>query len=941
VRVGVLGPVAVTTDEGAIALPSPRERALLAVLSLHGGRVVDYDTLADAVFGDEAPARPLHALASLVSRVRKRVGTTVVATAPGGYRLDSTVVTVDADVFEQAVRSGVGLAEAMASWRGRPYAELDGWPPADAARVRLEELRHHGEEELAAALLRTEDPGAAVGELEALVATAPFRERRWVLLIRALYAAGRQADALGAFQRARTLLVDELGIEPGPELVAAERAVLAQERPASGSVPNSLPAPLTSFIGRGEVVDEITALLAGNRLVTLTGPGGVGKTRVAAALVDATSSKFPDGAGWADLSVLKPGGDAVRVMADAFGVGGEPGGSLLGALTRALEGRRVLLVADNCEHVLDGVVSAVEAILGADVDTVVLCTSREPLGIAAEQVVALPPLGFDGEDSPAVELLRRRIGTSGAETASELTALVDLAARLEGLPLALELAAARCRSLGVKDVARRLEGRFDLLADRHRSPRHRSLDAALSWSYELLRPDEQAVFQRLSVFAGAFGLDAAERVAGRGAATAVSVDDAIAGLVDKSLVLRSGDRFRFLDTTRTFAARLLAGSGNDTATRAHIAWMVDRVAEIRTGLRGPDEKLWVAVLDAEWPDVRAAVDRALEVDDADAVISLVVHLALEAMWRRPEALPWIEEAVRRYGDGAGPRRRELLGAGCLSAFSAGDIAEAVRRADVALAIDPEPGASVDVLPEAGAAGAYWFAGDYEPAVAACGRALDRAGALLELVDQALLFSSLALGTIPRSREEAASASARARDAALASQNPSQIAYTTAIYAFIHPRDAAAALDEASRMASEVRNRFAAALVAEVVARRQWSALRRGASADEANRAVSSFVALSRENYQAGWLTHARVVGRDLAALLFELARPDVAAAVLGGCDAFGTIPVPVNGPFPVALDELSRGGGSNELRRSYEFGRRAKFSDLLRLAEESSSPAPS
>jgi predicted ATPase len=681
-------------------------------------------------------------------------------------------------------------------------------------------------------------------------------------------------------------------------------------------------------------------LLAARRLVTVTGPGGVGKTTVAAAVVAATSSMFPDGAGWADLGVLKPGGDAVPVMADACGVSGEPGGSRLGALTGALEGRRVLLVADTCEHVLDGVVSAVEAILAADVDTVVLCTSREPLGIAAEAVVALPPLGFEGEDSPAVELLRTRMGTSGVETASERAALVDLAARLEGLPLALELAAARCRSLGVTDVARRLEGRIDLLADRHRSPRHRSLDAALSWSYELLRPVEQAVFQRLSVFAGAFALDAAERVAGCGEATAVSIDDAIAGLVDKSLVLRSGDRFRLLDTTRTFAARLQAGSGDDTARRAHIAWMVDRVAEIRRGLRGPDEKRWVAVLDAEWADVRAAVDRALEVDDADAVISLVVHLAQEAMWRRPEAFPWIEEAVRRYGDRPGPGRRELLGAGCHTAFSTGDMAEAVRRADVALALDPAPGASVDVLPEAGAAGAYYFAGDYECAVAACRRALDRAGAPPEPVDQAVLFSSLALCIAPRSLEEAAAASARGRDAALVSKNPSGIAYSGLIYAGFHPREEAAALDEASRMASEVRNRFLASAAAEGDARRQWSALRGGASAVDAMRAVSSFVAVSRENYRAGWLTHARVVGRDLAALLFELARPDLAAAVLGGCDAFGTVPTPVNGPFPAALDELSRGGGSDELRRSYEFGRNAAFSDLLRLAQESDSPGP-
>jgi DNA-binding SARP family transcriptional activator len=230
--VGVLGPVVVTTDDGPIALPSRRERALLAVLALHDGQLVDYDTLADGVFGDEPPARPHHALATLVSRVRNRLGPGVVTTVDGGYGLEPGVA-IDAALFEQAVRSTVRLADAIAWWRGRPYAELDGWPPAEAARVRLEELRRHAEEEAVADALRSGEAGAGavVANLETMVAAAPFRERRWVLLIQALYAAGRQADALAAFQRARTMLVEELGIEPGPELVAAERAVLAHERP--------------------------------------------------------------------------------------------------------------------------------------------------------------------------------------------------------------------------------------------------------------------------------------------------------------------------------------------------------------------------------------------------------------------------------------------------------------------------------------------------------------------------------------------------------------------------------------------------------------------------------------------------------------------------------------------------------------------------------------
>ena len=506
-----------------IPVSGRKPRAILSLLAVRAGRVVAAEELIDALWGERPPPTARKAVQTHVWTVRSALPQAI-ESVPGGYRCPLEPEAVDALQFERMIAAaGVAdpaaaadlLTTALRLWRGRPLPDLADHGVGAAEAVRLVELRMRAEDELGEHRLVLGGGGELIADLERAVRDEPLRERRWAVLITALYRAGRQADALRAAQRLRRRLSEELGLDPSPALRRLEAAVLAQSpsllaaRPAHGSVPRCRRAPAPArLVGRSDVVAELSALLADRRLVTLTGPGGVGKSSVAAVVVEATSAMFPDGVAWADLSVLEPGGDVVRVVSDAFGVSGELGAPALEALTRAVEGRRLLLVADNCEHVLDGVVTVVEALL----DTVVLCTSREPLGIAAEHVVVLPPLGFDDASSPAVELLRARLGPHAGSEA-EVTTLVDLAAQLDGLPLALELAAARCRSLGVADVRRRLAGRLDLLADRRRPARHRSLDATLSWSYDLLRLEEAVVLQRLSVFAGSFGLDAAERVA--------------------------------------------------------------------------------------------------------------------------------------------------------------------------------------------------------------------------------------------------------------------------------------------------------------------------------------------------------------------------------------------------------------------------------------------
>jgi predicted ATPase/DNA-binding SARP family transcriptional activator len=656
VRLGVLGPVVVTSDDGLIALPSRRERALLAALALQAGRIVDHDTLVEAVFGAEPPARPRHALATLVLRVRDRLGAGVVVTSDGGYRLDSTVAAVDAHLFEAVVRSGVGLAEAMEWWRGRPYAELDGWPPADAARVRLEELRHHGEEELAAQAVDTGEAGAVVGDLEALVAAAPFRERRWVLLIQALYAAGRQADALSAYQRARTMLVEELGIEPGPDLVAAERAVLTHDpgiTAGSLSVAGNLPSPDAGLIGRDAAIQQVAIGVLNHGVVTLTGSGGVGKTVLAIAAGGGLRAEFHDGVWLVELAAASRGDDVAATVATTLGVRDQTGMTTESTLRVALANQALLVVLDNCEHVLEAARALVRALRGGCPRVHILATSRERLNVADEHDIAVRPLPVGGPGSPAFELLvaRSRRQDLTADQA-ERDAFVEICERVDGLPLALELAAGRCRAMRPSAVAERLRDGLRLLSTpRPNDARHATLADVVRWSYDLLSPVEQIVLARLSVFAGGFDLDAAEAVAGIALGDRMVVDEAVVSLVDKSLLDHDGRRYRLLEATREFAHDRLGEFGETRATAdAHLAWFVQFVRAAREGLGGAEEATWVARLDVEWANVRAAFRHALELDDPRPAMTLVSSAQPSASGRRTRVRwRWVAKGSHNHG----------------------------------------------------------------------------------------------------------------------------------------------------------------------------------------------------------------------------------------------------------------------------------------------------
>ncbi|RSS53307.1 BTAD domain-containing putative transcriptional regulator [Streptomyces sp. WAC01280] len=660
-RFAVLGETSVRTEDGRpVRVPELKVRALLAALLVDAGRPVSAYRLVDDLWGDEPPGSPLRALQAKVSQLRRALdeaepgGRGLVVTRAPGYLLDVAEGALDAhrfaalaararDTAAPRVRAEL-LGEALGLWRGPAFADFAAEPFARAAADRLEEERLSVRETLAETRLELGEHGVLVGELAELVARHPLRERLRAVHLRALYRAGRQSEALAGYEELRALLADELGLDPSPELAALHTAMLRQDAglslpaPASPAVPSApvaaggparsnLPVPLSGIVGRDEAVAEVTGLLRERRLVTLTGPGGVGKTRLAVEAARRVEEEFPDGV-WL-VEFAGAGGELAEVAAAALelrddGVWGlRPDGerppTTAERLAEVLRGRRILLVLDNCEHVVDEAASLTELLLRAAPGLVVLTTSQEPLALAGETLWAVEPLDTDG----AVALFTARAAASAPGLtldAPAQEAVRGICRRLDGIPLALELAATRVRALGVHGLLERLDDRFRLLdAGLRGAPaRQQTLRAVIDWSWDLLGAPERTVLRRLAVHAEGCTLAAAERVcAGEG-------DDVAAGdvlgllvrLVDRSLVVAvdgpDGPRYRLLESVAAYCLERLRDAGETEAVRErHLAYYVRLAEEAEPALRGPGQRRRLAHLDAETPNLRAALDRAL------------------------------------------------------------------------------------------------------------------------------------------------------------------------------------------------------------------------------------------------------------------------------------------------------------------------------------------
>lgn len=697
----MLGPLVVWTSGGEQAqVPEAKVRALLAALLVHGGQAVPADRLVDSLWGDHPPGNPTNTLQTKISQLRSALdraepgSRALVRHQPPGYVLRVGADDVDAQRFRALVAKSRRapdargrarlLTDSLALWRGSAYAEFTDEHFAVSDAQRLEEERLAAVEALVEARLELGEHAQLVGELHALVAQNPLREGLRAAQMRALYRAGRQSQALETYTDLRAVLAEELGVEPAPELRALHQAILRHDaglapeippagtaggQPSAARARTNLPAPATSLVGRADAVAEVRAHLTRSRLVTLTGSGGVGKTRLAVAAADGMPDAPPGGvwlvefAGSAPAQVANSPGATeelvVETVASVLGIRPDPGpapvggpADLIGRLADALRGTETLLVLDNCEQVAAPVALIADRLLAAAPGLRILATSQEALGLAAEVLYVVPPLDLapvragpaDQDSLPTVleEIARYsavRLFTERAAAAApgfvvgegNAVAVAEICRRLDGIPLALELAATRVRTLGVHQLLHRLDDRFHLLSAGHRDApaRQRTLRAMIDWSWDLLGDAERAVLRRLAVHAEGCTLESAESVCSGSGLPSATVLDVLARLVDRSLVTvhhpRLGEpRYRLLESVAAYCRDRLseAGETEEFAGR-HSRYYCELVEAVLPRLRDGEQRSWLERLDAETANLSAAMDTAARQEDAGLALRMV------------------------------------------------------------------------------------------------------------------------------------------------------------------------------------------------------------------------------------------------------------------------------------------------------------------------------
>src|SRR5215218_4608825 len=727
----LLGAMQLRVDDEPAKLPGAAERGLLALLLLSPGRTVAASSLIDRLWSESAlPADPLNALQLRVSKLRRALaahGVDVIVREATGYRAEFDRDRVDLHRFVSLVqaarsaargtRAGDALTlydEALALWRDDPLADFagEGWANIEAAR--LDQLHQAALTERAEAALVTGRHVEVAADLEPAVARDPGQEALAGLLMTALYRAGRQADALEVVARTRRHLDDELGLQPSAALRTLHQRILEQDdalaavaaQPGSaGAAPaeagpeapgaqtpavgqeadtgpkRTLPIPTLRLIGRDDELAQLSDALTRQRIVTLVGPGGAGKTSLAMASAHQLADHFEQHVHLARLAALSNPADVPLAVADALGVpldGADPNAAVRARLLAYLANRRLLLVLDNCEHVIDAVATLVDSILGAAAHVTVLATSREALAVPGEVQVSVAPLAVPPEGTPAEQVLQFPAAALFVERASAVRASVRLAEpkflalaqvcrQLDGLPLALELAAARMSSLSLPDLAGRLGDRFGLLTSGPRTAeaRQRTLRATVEWSHALLSQPEQQAFRRLAVFQGGWTLEAAEAVVAGKNIPAGEVFDVLDHLVNRSMVvLEPGapSRYRMLETLRQYAVEELdASRERDDAAARHATFFRHFAEQAEQSLRGHGQRAALQRLRNEHPNLRAALAR-LSADSSRVEDGLRLAGSLALFWhlgRHVEGREVLSKLIATPGASQQARARAL------------------------------------------------------------------------------------------------------------------------------------------------------------------------------------------------------------------------------------------------------------------------------------------
>ncbi len=846
----VLGGLALRVDGVDRSVGGPKQQQLLSVLVAHAGRPVSIDRLIEALWANKPPKSAKATVQALVSRLRMLLRPGFAVTLePAGYRLSVEDGGIDADRFkalveESATRTGHDrvalLGTALELWSGPSFGEFADLLDVRSEAIRLDELRLMATDRWAEAKLATDDPASIVAELEGLVAEHPDRERLWRLLMVGLYRCGRQAEAMRRATQFRTSLRDESGLEPSLAFQAIEAQILADDpqlrtvdRPVATFSSKGTSARewmgTTAFIARDRDLDGLVAAIVDEPVVTIVGPGGVGKTRLAMRVAGLVADRFGDGVTVIELASQRDPDGTAQVIARGIDIQPYKFQTIEATVREHLRSRNMLLLLDNCEHLLDVVAPLVDRLRSSCPGLHILATSREPLCLAGEYVWLLAPLEVPSADATSEEkLLSPAVRLFGSRAASATPGFIldddnvhvvaEICRRLDGLPLGLELASARLRTMGLATLAVRLSQRSELdgHVQRGGDERHRTLHNLVEWSYELLSAGERETFEQLAVFAGGFDLAAAEAVCSVDSAKG-SILSHVSGLADKSmleLVDPERPRYRMLETLREFGHGQLREHSLVHATEdRHLDWFIGRAEAGAAGLDGRDEPTWSDDLDREFDNFRVAHMTSLARSDPERALSLVALLSEFATRRvQYEITTWAEASLELPTADSGPNLATTIGLAAYGRFVRGDMAGAVELAQRGIDAVESTDVSRSGLPERVLGNALFYMERTDEALQWMSRMLDsaRRSGNKGRIAHALYMSSVAATSVGDGIRGAILAG-EAREAA--GQVGSPTAQAHANYALglalesVDQADALAHLELASAFAATARNRW--------------------------------------------------------------------------------------------------------------------------------------